>query len=830
MSNVGLGEFMIYTLISVVSLFSLLLFVPHTLLSSSGDTPLIFYRYLMILAGLLLFLYNIIINFNGISDDVRRDIKTLCNFIDWIYILIVIPLVIPFINNIIKAAQTASQISTFKFNRTKLSLVPQNSDKDHKLKDKNTNKCSKIFITLFTFLTWLSAIICQILTWYNNDSFYEEILFQHIISLYICCTCLFVAVSFIVLYREINKVQQAFIRVQTQFKKRTHSSFNSQQPQTNPKHKNDNSVSIYNDNCVPQAVIEKNAEVNQEVIQSLQKHKNKCVKITTFVMILAALSIYSTFSHYEQEQSMLNIAYSNHPLFDQPYQYVIFVLSRLVFTSIMYLWLAINNLYKKKAPKDSIAYIIYNNCCCQFSFCCCCLYCSCIDLLFNHNNENNKPQIEIEMEHIPKITEFKDDINYVKKQQNEPSHSNKTLPNSMPHMQATSTDEYADIDNITMFKPNNNYNNEYDDIDIDNNLNKNTLPKMAIHIIKSSKENNFEPENDMNNDSNRSSMDTKTKSKHLHSGHNSIHTMTLPYNMSNSPGSKTTTAIGSVGNEEFSALPTYKEEFHRDNGLMENEANFPPFVGSLGSFNGDSIDNMNGSEFFSPSPNSFQFPNILRKTTDTIANIPNMRINSANNSDIIQVESDSDDIDHKMIVGVKVIVYAFDILLSKLDTICHENFDKYETKIKRLLQHFLIMNDNISNVFIVSNRMKTQDMIDTLEMIHLKNSFIGNKMGDVDDMSDMYNVIGYDHKWIKHCNKNVKLMLLGLIQKLKIENDEVLVVGNRTLMQYIETINICQIYNVDAIQMDKNNQKEPIDGTLQGRHLMFLESQVLASI
>merc|ERR1719412_2768722 len=85
----------------------------------------------MIIASSLQFILAIIINFNGIDDDVIFSIKTLCIFLDWAYVLIVIPMSVPFVNNTISAARTASQISVHQDQQPNaLSLTPHPSTTD----------------------------------------------------------------------------------------------------------------------------------------------------------------------------------------------------------------------------------------------------------------------------------------------------------------------------------------------------------------------------------------------------------------------------------------------------------------------------------------------------------------------------------------------------------------------------------------------------------------------------------------------------------------------------------------------------------------------------
>ena len=186
------------------------------------------------------------------------------------------------------------------------------------------------------------------------------------------------------------------------------------------------------------------------------------------------------------------------------------------------------------------------------------------------------------------------------------------------------------------------------------------------------------------------------------------------------------------------------------------------------------------------------------------------------------MESDSEGLyDEELITGIKCVCYQFDVLIKNITSITNEyEVANLETRLLRLKQHFAHMHDNITYVFVISDRIKTYKMNELLTRIYLKQSF---------DADDVQCVIGSDHEWVSDCKKSLQSMMLRLINKLQIENEELLFIGNKRGIRLIETINVCQTYNVDH-QGHHDNDHEVCNGTLKGRHLMFLESQILAGI
>lgn len=195
------------------------------------------------------------------------------------------------------------------------------------------------------------------------------------------------------------------------------------------------------------------------------------------------------------------------------------------------------------------------------------------------------------------------------------------------------------------------------------------------------------------------------------------------------------------------------------------------------------------------------------------------------------VESDSEGLyDDELIMGIKCVCYQFDVLIEDIEDL-YDNDDEVlisnlENRLLRLKQHFSVMHDNIEYIFIISDRINTNIMTEILQSIYLKQCFVGNDINH----GLFEGIIGGDHKWVHDCNKNLQLMVLKLIKQLKIDNDELLFIGDKRSIKLIETINVCQTYDVDKCGHHHNELNEVSNGTLKGRHLMFLESQILASI
>ena len=156
--TLNIVEYILYTAISLIALITLILFIPHTIFSSLDDTPLIYYRILMLIAAFVQFLNALLINFNGTGDEITLPIKTLSIFLDWMYVLIVIPLAVPFINNTISAARTASQISSHQSPTNIPSLLNHMSTTDAidiERRISTSLKCLQRLMACITFIVWL---------------------------------------------------------------------------------------------------------------------------------------------------------------------------------------------------------------------------------------------------------------------------------------------------------------------------------------------------------------------------------------------------------------------------------------------------------------------------------------------------------------------------------------------------------------------------------------------------------------------------------------------------------------------------------------------------
>merc|ERR1712129_381711 len=163
--------------------------------------------------------------------------------------------------------------------------------------------------------------------------------------------------------------------------------------------------------------------------------------------------------------------------------------------------------------------------------------------------------------------------------------------------------------------------------------------------------------------------------------------------------------------------------------------------------------------------------------------------------------------ENQMILGIKCVVYSFDCLLQNIEKIgANTSIAQYETKIRRLSQHFTIMDDNIERVVVMSNVLSTNEMKRILEILHLR------------QLLSEECVIGYDDATMYSANQSdesCEWMIKLLMHKLQLHSHELLFVGS-------ENMNVCEIYDVHT-----KYEENPI---LKGTHLVFLESQVLASI
>merc|ERR1712154_95095 len=177
--------------------------------------------------------------------------------------------------------------------------------------------------------------------------------------------------------------------------------------------------------------------------------------------------------------------------------------------------------------------------------------------------------------------------------------------------------------------------------------------------------------------------------------------------------------------------------------------------------------------------------------------------------------------DDQLIIGIKCALYSFDVLMENIHLVQPQNMEQYETRIKRLYQHFNIMEESMDQIFVISDTLNNEQINDKLNILQLSDTF----------KYDQYEIIGNDHEWIRDCNQNIQLMIVQLIKRLKIQSDEMLFISNRKGLQLMKTLNICQIYDVDGNRGgNDSNKKVKGNGALKGRDLMFLESQVLASI
>merc|ERR1719242_215745 len=114
---------------------------------------------------------------------------------------------------------------------------------------------------------------------------------------------------------------------------------------------------------------------------------------------------------------------------------------------------------------------------------------------------------------------------------------------------------------------------------------------------------------------------------------------------------------------------------------------------------------------------------------------------------------------------------------------------QYETKIRRLSQHFTIMDDNIENIVLLSDTLKTEEMKKKLEILHLK------------QLLNSENVFGFDAELMSDCDKSVKWMIKSLMNRWKLHKHELLFVGHVTN----NLTGVCEIYDVSTKYKDVKN-------------------------
>merc|ERR1712154_743641 len=132
--------------------------------------------------------------------------------------------------------------------------------------------------------------------------------------------------------------------------------------------------------------------------------------------------------------------------------------------------------------------------------------------------------------------------------------------------------------------------------------------------------------------------------------------------------------------------------------------------------------------------------------------------------------------DDQLIIGIKCALYSFDVLMENIHLVQPQNMEQYETRIKRLYQHFNIMEESMDQIFVISDTLNNEQINDKLNILQLSDTF----------KYDQYEIIGNDHEWIRDCNQN---------KQLKIQSDEMLFISNRKGLQLMKTLNICQIYD-----------------------------------
>eukprot|EP01083_Nonionella_stella_P073332 198204_1 len=757
MSDEKVIEYLLNGFLSFIALLTFLSFIPHVILSSWNDTPLIFYRALMILSGLLLFLESVIISLNGVGlhASVEPELRALCLFFAWIYLLFMVPLVVPFVNTMISAARTTSKVLIFEYRKNSAVLAPPHENE----KDPDAgHKYSKPLVKMMTLLTWGACVFCQISSWTQNDAFYELILFRYILSSYIAYLSLFVAISFIHLFHELDKVQKSFevYQQKAQHRQSTNPQHRSSLSDLNNKEQqNDNSASVDSHGLRLQS---KGIKMNTEVIKNIGQHKKRFIKIIVFVALLAALSIYSSVSAYFDRAHIQRIPYHDQPLFFSELKYIVHISSRIVFTLIMYFWLAIHNIYQRKVPHDSLGYFGFAHCCCRLQCYCRCCCCGRVRLFCDRD--------KMAKEHVKQI-ELNDQVeNKPHPVKSETNELNLKAPAAMSHASTAETDEYADIDLISI-------NSEQPSA--------NKKAKGGKHL--------------------------KTKSgKYLDlsmvKSRNSTRTVDRI---------RSTDIMPSQDAGEFTELPTYQSDVHRDCGLMQDDdgGNRASLVYPEGR------DTLTYDEKESP-----------LHVARGIENVDHLVMTGNRKSDtqsIVDAASDSDDIGaDDMIIGIKCVVYLFDVFMENINTIYDYNRKHFQARIRRLTQHFEVMEE--FELLVVSNTTWSKKMKDILDYLQLRR-FFGSKQ-------DGFNIIGYDHEWVANDNKNLQLMLLNLIKHAQIQNDELLFVGNKKVCDLVQSVNVCQTYDVDQLYPShtKQQREEKSNGTLKGRDLAFLESQILASI
>lgn len=197
---------------TVVTLIILFLFIPHTLLSSPEDTPNIFYRYLVIISGSALCLENVIITCQGIDSSLPDQLKRLCTSLDCLYILITLPLLIPFINNIINTSNTAQFLFRIKMGN----LVAENSE--YADPDQPEIHCGirilKLCVAASTFTVWVLVIFCQSMAWLTGQAYYMAIILNYAVNGYFAVISLFLSIAFSVLFVQYRELQKRVLKIQ----------------------------------------------------------------------------------------------------------------------------------------------------------------------------------------------------------------------------------------------------------------------------------------------------------------------------------------------------------------------------------------------------------------------------------------------------------------------------------------------------------------------------------------------------------------------------------------------------------------------------------------
>jgi len=526
----------------------------------------------------------------------------------------------------------------------------------------------------------------------------------------------------------------------------------------------------------------------------------------------------------------------------------VFMASRMIFAMIMYSWLSIPHLYSN-IPKDSMGYMFYAHCCCRcrccvYMFhCCCCHRAAASDNRGINGSTQMQTNISISMEKAhderetvetkkqqkrpfdPEISDLQFDDSSIQYAASLRYKSGKTMHRPSTIHEVSQEDERracAEQEEHPFKEAGGYLSDTITAMDDEQSPRQRDRLNMNLKIQKSAQ--SVQHERDYNQPTNTMlshvTFTGGTMIRHTSMSPNAGY-MTSTDADTGRPRTATLQSYGDV-NIDLSSLPTYNEDVHGKRGLL----------GNLDSEN-------NSPEFHSPS-NEQGVTYLFKQRNASLDNIPISTMSPLNqstksHSDVVESGSVSDAEglydEEQLYVGIKCVVYLFDVLLEDAESVLHDkDVAKLETKLMRLKQHFKVMQQNVEFTFVVSDRLRTAEMTQILHILYLKDSFLAAHVNQ-----GLSGVIGVDHEWVHDCNANLKLMMLKVMKQLQMENEQCLFVGHRKSIKCIlqtAGVHLCQVYDVEArygTDHDSDHQ-ELSAATLQGRHLVFLESQILGSV